>query len=388
MDRYDIVISGAGMVGSILANAAIQKGFKVLLIESNILPHIDEGSDRELRVSAISSQNIEYLTKLGIFKHLINSRIHNYQYMQVWDTRSQASIDFETDFSRHSNLGYMIENNNLIQASIANLKKHESFKLIQNNKIQNLENYGSQLRVELVDGQTIKSKLLIAAEGRKSKVRDLVEIKTTEINYHQWGLVAYVQIQKAPSHTALQAFNQGGPIGLLPFGGGLFSIVWSLEDKHKDEWLSCDSEVFENGLKTAISRDYGEIKLISNRAAFPLTQLYAKQYYKNRIVLCGDTAHGIHPLAGQGVNLGIGDIQELFNNLDLEIIKDDDLLNLNLRKYQRRRISKVIETSEMMSFINDLFKDDSHIKKPLRKLAFNLLNKTRLKNWFASQAGS
>ena len=285
-----------------------------------------------------------------------------------------------------------MENNNLIQAAWQTLATtNEALcDTICETQIKTIENDSSQIRVELSDGENIKSRLLIAAEGRNSAVRQLATIKTQEKDYQQKGLVAYLHIEKAPIKTALQAFNTGGPIGILPISSEekLYSIVWSLPHSQADAMLNCDEQTFNQTVKKAIGKDFGEIQLKSKRAAFPLTQLYAKKYFTNRIVLCGDTAHGVHPLAGQGVNLGIGDIQQLVQLLDKPTLKDDELLHRALKKYQRRRLSKVQETSEMMSFLHHLFLDDKHIKKPLRHFGMNLVNKLPIKKWLMQQAGS
>ncbi|HPI96509.1 MAG TPA: FAD-dependent monooxygenase [Gammaproteobacteria bacterium] len=390
MKKFDLIISGGGMVGSISAVAACQSGLSVLLIESNKSPFLTENSDMDLRVSAVSWQNIEYLKKLGIFQNLYSNRIAPYSHMQVWDTRSQAHINFDADFSSQSCLGYLLENNNLVQAAWKSLDSYPTCEIITGHSIDSLENTGSQVRVQLTDGHEFKSRALISAEGRKSKVREFVNIKTTENDYHQFGLVAYLSIKDAPEFTAFQAFNEGGPIGVLPMGDNLFSIVWSLPKDKVDYWLSCDEQTFEQGIVNALSNHEiaPKVTLKSARVAFPLTQLYAERYFNNRVVLCGDSAHGVHPLAGQGVNLGIGDVQLLFELLDSSVLKDDLLLHKNLRKYQRRRISQVKETSEMMSFLHHMFKDDNHIKKPLRSLGMNLINQSPLKKWFMAQAGS
>ena len=186
----------------------------------------------------------------------------------------------------------------------------------------------------------------------------------------------------------MQAFNHGGPIGILPIKDNSFSIVWSLPEDDCQQWLDCNQQIFQQAVMQAIGKDLGKVTLLSKRAAIPLTQLYADQYFENRVVLCGDTAHGVHPLAGQGVNLGIGDVKQLFEVIDVEVLKDTDLLRLALRKYQRRRVSQVTETSEMMSVLHHLFKDDNHIKKPLRTIGLKLMNNSPLKKWFMSQAGS
>ena len=388
MKRVDVIVSGGGMIGSIAAVAANKLGLSVLLIEANKFEKTQTDAPRNLRVSAISWDNISTLKELGIFECLLSERIQSYSRMQVWDNRTNAEIDFTADFSQQPCLGYLMENNNLVQAAWKYLESSDSCEIIQETTIQSIENNGAQVRVALNNGQEFKSRLLIAAEGRNSSVRQSIGIKTQENSYHQKGLVAYIELTKAPTETALQAFNTGGPIGILPIKEKTFSIVWSLPEDQCQHWLDCEQQVFEQGIKQAIGKDLGEVKLISQRAAFPLTQLYAEKYFENRVVLCGDTAHGVHPLAGQGVNLGIGDIKQLFEVVDIKSLKDDDLLRLALRKYQRRRISQVTETSEMMSALHHLFKDDNHIKKPMRTVGLKLLNNSPLKKWFVSQAGS
>ena len=388
MKKFDIIISGGGMIGSIAAVAATVAGFSVLLVESNRVKNLNIPSPRDLRVSAISWANICTLKKLNIFDKLLIDRVQEYTAMNVWDNRSKAHIEFEANFSQQQCLGYLIENINLVQAAWEQLQSQSHCETLQESTIKLVENEGSQVRIELHDGSLYKTRLLIAAEGRNSSVRQMTGIKCQQRSYHQKGLVAYIKLGKAPKQTALQAFNNGGPIGVLPISDGMFSIVWSLPELNCNHWLNCDKNEFEQGVKSAIGKDFGEVELVSERAAFPLSQLNAKQYFNRRVVLVGDSAHGVHPLAGQGVNLGIEDIELLFYVLDMKILKDNDLLNLALRKYQRRRISKVTETSEMMNMLHHLFKDDAHIKKPLRSLGLNLLNNSPLKKWFIQQAGS
>jgi ubiquinone biosynthesis UbiH/UbiF/VisC/COQ6 family hydroxylase len=388
MKRVDIIISGGGMIGSIAAVAASRQGLSVLLIEAQAMSTIKQDSPRDLRVSAISADNINYLKELGIFTHLLQNRIQAYSKMHVWDNRGDGEITFEADYAQNDYLGYLMENNNLVQAAWNSLD--DNCQTVQQTQIKTIENEGAQIRVELSNGDKYKSRLLIAAEGRNSFVRALAQIKTKETPYHQKGLVSYIKIENAPTQTALQAFNTGGPIGILPINEEekIFSIVWSLPEQQADDWLQCEQQMFEQGVTKAIGKEFGKITLLSKRAAFPLTQLYAQEYFKKRIVLCGDSAHGVHPLAGQGVNLGIGDIQQLLKVINASMLKDDDLLHQALRKYQRRRISKVKETSEMMSILHHLFKDDEHVKKPLRNIGLKIVNNLPFKKWLAGQAGS
>lgn len=390
MKRYDVIISGGGMVGAIAAVATFKAGLTLLLIEAKKKPQLDSESPRDLRVSALSSNNISYLKHLGVFNHLITSRIQAYNHMQVWDNRSSGKIEFETDYSRQECLGYLLENNNLIQAAWGKLEQGSNINTIQQCHIKKMENDDTQVRIELSNGEHCKARLLIAAEGRNSFIRDAIKISTSEKSYHQKGLVAYVKIPQAQKQTAFQAFNMGGPVGILPIdtSTSLYSIVWSLPANDSEHWLKCDKNTFELGLKSAIGKLDWNIELIGNRAAFPLSQMYADAFFNKRTVLCGDTAHGVHPLAGQGVNLGIADIKELFDELDINTLKDNELLHNVLRKYQRRRISQAKETSEMMTFLHELFKDDTFIKKPIRNLGLNIINTLPFKKWLIAQAGS
>lgn len=388
MKRCDIIISGGGMVGSIAALAAASAGFSVVLIESQPSKVLSEEMD--LRVSAISYENRMLLDKLGINKYLHHGRIYPFSHMQVWDnTASQKSqIEFGADFARQDVLGCMMENNNLIQSAWKKLQEYPDCQTLESTKINAIDSDDRQVRVALDNGDSFKARLLIGAEGRHSFVREHAQIKTKKKSYNQYGIVCYVSLTNAPDSTALQAFNNGGPIGILPFGNGLFSIVWSVPDDQYQHWLACNKKDFVTGVKQAIGRDFGEVCLISERGAFPLQRTDAQSYFSQRMVLCGDSAHGIHPLAGQGVNLGLGDVNELFESLDSELLKDNDLLQLHLRKYQRRRLSQVNETSTMMSFLHHLFVDEKYLKKPLRSMGLQVFNRLPIKKWLLTQAGS
>ncbi len=388
MKRYDIIISGGGMVGSVAAAAAVAAGFSVILIEAGPSKALNEEMD--LRVSAVSFKNMKLLAELDIKKYLNLNRTFNFSHMQVWDnsTSQKSQIDFSADFAHQDLLGCMMENNNLIQSAWRKLKECSDCLLLESNTICSIDNDEKQIRVTLDSGEVYKGRLLIGAEGRNSFVREHAQINTQRKSYAQHGVVCYISLSNAPDSTALQAFNNGGPIGILPFGNGLFSIVWSVPDDQYEHWLECDEKDFIAGVKQAIGQDFGDVCLISKRAAFPLQRSDAEAYFFQRMVLCGDSAHGIHPLAGQGVNLGLGDVSELFSSLDLEILKDNDLLQLHLRKYQRRRLSQVSETSTMMSFLHHLFVDDAYFKKPLRALGLQFLNQLPLKKWLLKQAGS
>ena len=194
-------------------------------------------------------------------------------------------------------------------------------------------------------------------------------------------MVAYLQIEKAPKETALQAFNSGGPVGLLPMNGGLFSMVWSLPDEQVNYWLEADEARFINGLQAHINRDFGAVKLVSERQAFPLIKTQANAFYQDRVALLGDAAHTIHPLAGQGVSL--------VSKLAGISIKHFDELALALKKYQRVRMAEVHKTSATMHLLHHLFTNETAPIIQIRALGMKSLHQIpMIKNWLLKQAGS
>ena len=387
MKSYDLVISGAGMVGSLAALMAVKQGYSVLLIEAGELASFDSKKS-DLRVSAISYSNYQLLKSLKVNSNFDKNSLNLFTKMQVWDDRIEAELNFSQDEFNSSALGVMIENKHLIYAIHQELKSFSQIEILSQTKISSFEDRERYVKLTLNTDDEIKAKLLLACDGRDSKIRDFIHIKSESKSYDQKGLVAYVEIPKADNHTAYQVFIEQGPLALLPFGNQLFSIVWTMSHEKAESYKKLNDSEFEKKLESHINAKLGKVKLQSSRASFPLSQLKVAEYFKGRVVLAGDSAHAIHPLAGQGANLGIEDVSLLFDLLKVDDLKNRKQLHIKLRKYQRRRLSKVNETSELMSFINYMFKDDEHLKQPLRSLGFKLINHSPLKKWLLTKAGS
>lgn len=389
MKRFDVVISGAGMVGLMSAIACAESGRSVLLLEKG--PNSDWQPDqaRSLRVSALSAQHMAWFEKLGLAKLWQASRVGHYKQMQVWDNRSHAEITFDSSHSEHEHLGAMVENDHLMWAAGQVLAStHQVTRQFQTT-ITACQNQDKSVQLTLSDGSEVKAGLLLSAEGARSEVRQMMGIETDEKSYQQKGLVAYIELENTTPQTAYQAFNPTGPVGLLPVSDGLFSIVWTLNDDAVDRWLQCDEATFERALKVHINRDLGIPKLVSKRVAFPLKQLQAFQYHQGRVVLLGDAAHVVHPLAGQGVNLGLADAMTLVECTSNVSLKDDVTLMRQLKKYQRRRRAAVSENMLMINGIHQLF---GHQQAPLpwlRSVGMNAVNRMDfVKSWLMKQAGS
>jgi 2-octaprenylphenol hydroxylase len=387
MKKVDIIISGAGMVGAITALSLAQHGFSVLVIDQAPANSFSKETPHQLRVSAIAHKNLQLLEQLGVLPDMFKERLGYYNKMSVWDNRSTGSLDFDHQAGLH--LGAIIENQHITAVTQQKLQEHPQVEVLYENKINQWHSGKRRVDVELESGEEVEAAILISAEGANSSIREQTGIDIKRKDYEQSGLVCNLRITNAPEQTALQAFNATGPVGILPLNDGLFSIVWSLPKDQVDRWLQVDHDKFINGLKAHINRDLGDIELVSERAAFPLRQMYAKQFYQDRVVLIGDAAHTVHPLAGQGVNLGIEDGQCLADLLrDISLRNTEELANA-LKKYQRRRRAEVFKTSEMMTFLHHLFTTDKNSLGFLRAKGMNLLNQINpLKSWLIEQAGS
>ena len=392
---YDVIINGAGMVGAVTALMLAGQGnqdtggeaFKVAVIEHGEQTTFDPAGEHQMRVSAISAHNLALLSELGLDRYWTESRMGFYQHMRVWDNQSTGELDFAA--STQQPLGAMVENNQLIAAAQQLISTHPDIDVFYQQQIDSIECNERSVRLVLKDQQPLQAKLLVGADGARSMVRQSMGIEWIQKPYEQKGLVCYLKMSDAPEKTALQAFNSGGPVGLLPMNDGLFSMVWSLPDDDVDRWLQADEQTFINALKVHINRDLGDIELASERAAFPLYQSQAKTYVKDRVVLVGDAAHTIHPLAGQGGNLGFADAECLATKLKGVRLRDAEALARALKKYQRVRKAEVNKTAATMDALHHLFTHPSPALKPLRAFGMNRLNQLApLKHWLLKQAGS
>ncbi len=396
-ERFDFVFSGAGMVGASGAAALASCGHRVAVIEQHHTPLSATLGPRQLRVSALSLANINWLRQQGIWQHVVPDRLGVYRAMRVWDARTGTQLGFAADLAREPALGVIVENGNLVQAAWKRLQEL-GVAIYAPDQLQAVEDTASaretRVRITTAENRQLASRVLVATDGAASATRQLVGIEVDAQPYGQKGLVAYVHLDGAPQETALQAFAEGGPVGLLPAGeAGLFSIVWSLPEARAEDLLSCPETEFEQRLTDTINHPklgfHLRARLRSQRAAFPLRTQMAAHFVQGRVVLAGDAAHVVHPLAGQGVNLGLQDVAELTRLSEGLDWRNVDEVKLMLRRYARNRRSQAWETAQLMTLINRLFVDDAPGKPLLRNLSLKGVQAAApIKHWLMRQAGS
>lgn len=354
--RQDIVVTGGGMTGLAAACALGQQGFKVAVLEAGPEPTaFDPGSDWDQRVVAINRASQALLENLGAWPLLRRWRLSPYQRMHVRDAGNNSSIVFNAAELGEPDLGHIVENRLIQRALFEVTQSLDTVEWHGNIKVKDIGSDQHDAVATLEDGRIFTAKLIIGADGRFSRVREAAGIELNERDYRQKAVVATVNTEQPSDHTAWQRFLPDGVLAFLPLADGRSSIVWSSE--RGDELMALDDEQFSEALGAAFDHHLGKVIAVSQRAAFPLVGRHANDYVKPRLALIGDAAHTIHPLAGQGVNLGFMDVAELANVLGSSS-RDPGSLAL-LRRYERARrgengmMQKLMEGFQT-AFINDI----------------------------------
>lgn len=351
--NVDVLISGGGMVGASLACALGQHGFRVAVIEAKEPKPFDPQSEIELRVSAISPGSEALLRAVQAWPLIQQRRLCPYQRMHVWDAAGEGAIEFDAVDLGEPYLGHIVENHIIQGALIERLQTLESVSWCCPDGLKRVEFSAEQVEVELESGGRLTAGLLIGADGPMSRVRKLAGIEFHAHSYSQAAVVANVQTEHFHEYAAWQRFLGKGPLAFLPLENGQCAIVWTTTPRQADRLVNQADEQFCAALAVASDFRLGKILSASSRSSFPLRGGQAYPYVNSRIALIGDAAHSIHPLAGQGVNLGFKDVATLFDVL-VKAPKDFGKLPV-LRRYERARKGDNLLTMRAMEGLNILF---------------------------------
>ncbi len=379
---FDIVIVGAGLVGGSLACAIAQESsaqdLRIALIEAGGDAQHFEGEHFDPRVVALTQASQNLLAKIGIWSEVLQTRACAYRDMHVWDGEGTADIHFNCAEVRENHLGHIVENSVIVTALRKKIAEHSNIILIQPAKIVNLVR-DEKVQIELDNGELITTNLLIAADGAQSTVRELAAFQTREWDYGHKAIVTTVQTELPHQATAWQRFMRTGPLAFLPLSTTnqkhFCSIVWSAETEWADELMQLNDAEFCARLGFAFEHKLGKIIHAAERFAIPLRQRHAKTYIQPNIVLVGDAAHNIHPLAGQGVNLGLLDVIALAQEIERALMRKVPLNDFSiLRRYQRQRLAGNLIMMSAMEAFKRLFGSESLMLIWLRNSGMRQLN--------------
>ena len=319
---FDIVIVGAGMVGAALATGLGRSGFRVALVDRGSAPEFDPSLPPDIRVSALSAGSERYLNDLDVWPSMLAMRATPYARLAVWDEtrhplsnllpRKVADVVFDAGNLSARHLGHIVENRITQQALWNSAASLNSVSLFPDNAVSRLENGNTHAAVTLEDGTELECQLVVGADGAASGVRELAGIGVTRDQYQQQAMVISVRYQGAVEDITWQGFYPSGPRAFLPLhsagnGESWASLVWYDSPEQLARLKSLDDRALMAEIQNAFPPELPLLTHIEAKASFPIARQHAKTYVNNRVVLAGDAAHTINPLAGQGVNLGFQD---------------------------------------------------------------------------------
>ena len=372
--QVDVAIVGAGVVGATCALALAKLGLDVALVEGREPPRWS-AENPDLRVYAFAPDNAALLQECGVWDAVLAARAPAYRRMRVWDGAGGGELAFDADALGREQLGWIIENNLLVDRLWAALPA-AGVHLNCPARVESMEQDEEGVRLRLDNGSRVDARLAIAADGADSSLRELAGLQVSAHDYAQRGVVAFVETDASNEATAWQRFLPTGPLAFLPFVDGRSSIVWTLPDSEAQRVLALDDDAFNRELTNAFAARLGEVRVVSNRAAFPLRRQLAESYLAGKVLLMGDAAHVVHPLAGQGVNLGLRDVVRLRDLIvDAQSRRADWTSSHRLARWARECRSANAAAAYTFDGINRMFSNDEMHATLLRGKLLGLAGK-------------
>lgn len=391
--KADVTIVGAGLVGLSAAVAFKQAGFDVVLVDSQgqvpFVPHA-EASSWDQRIYAISPKNAHWLSHLGVWQLLDASRIGHMQAMEIWGDATTTPLRLSAEEVNADDLGFIVEERALKNALMQQVQASGIRTLFGHARIK-LSVSPNQAVLHFQNQPSLESTLLLAADGANSWVRQQMGIGVQQKSYHQTAIVANFGTEKPHANVARQWFSQddlgkSGILAWLPMPTNKISMVWSAPTQYADRLLSLNAAEFTHQVKMAGGSVLGDLTLIGEPAAFPLVLKKADVMAQNSVVLMGDAAHRIHPMAGQGVNLGFRDVMGLLeilaNKHAYQAINDAGLL----RQYARARKSDLLDMLTLTNGLYHLFESKNGVVQKIRNWGLSAANQRGVKKILVAHA--
>lgn len=376
MHPFDVVIVGAGIVGATAACALGEAGVRIALIEARPLPPEPDERLRDARVFAITRASQRIFTALDVWAPILAGGAYPFREMEVWDAGGRGVIRFDCADIGEPCLGHIIEPRIIHAALLERLRSLPSVSLFCPEQLTDITVDADAASIGLQQaGRRLRVDLVVAADGARSVLRRRLGIPTRVHDYRQSSLVARVATEYPHHATARQRFLPGGPLAFLPMEEGWSSIVWTLPTAEAARVLALTPDAFHAALEKAFDFRLGRIIASERRETYPLTRLHAERYVGERVALVGDAAHAIHPLAGQGVNLGLLDAAAV-----AELVQDacrrgcDPGALAVLRRYERWRRGDNLLMMSVLDGFNDLFGAQQGAVRWLRNVGLSVMN--------------
>jgi 2-octaprenylphenol hydroxylase len=369
---FDVLIVGGGLVGASLAASLKAADLSVALVEAQPISFSSEGWDN--RIYAVSPGSAAFLEECGVWQRLDRSRVQQVEQMRVF-----GDEDAELNFSAYQlgapELAFILENRLLQQSLWEILRQQDNLTLFHPARCASVEWHGHAVRLQLEDGHEMQAKLIVGADGRDSWVRRQAGIIEPPTLYQQHGVVANFRAEKPHRGTAFQWFQPDGILALLPLPQQMVSMVWSVSPEKAESLLQLPPEELCAQVAAAANQTLGPLHLVTPPAAFPLRLLHLPRLVQPRLALAGDAAHNVHPLAGQGVNLGFRDARQLAQVLS-QRGPEQDCGNIHLlRRYERAREEDILSMQCTTDSLKKLFTNRDPLLRVVRNAGLNATNR-------------
>jgi 2-polyprenylphenol 6-hydroxylase len=365
--NFDIVIVGGGLAGASLAAALADSKFEIALIERR--RPAAPGPEWDSRVYSLTPASIAFLDDIGVWSRLEGGRISPVYDMRVFGDDGRSRLYFSAYESGVPQLAATVESNRLQHALWQSLERQRNLSLLFPEAPAQLRLSGSGIEISLEGGRSLRARLAVGADGADSWLRRAAEIPVRGRNYGQQGVVANFACERKHRNAAYQWFRRDGVLAYLPLPQERISIVWSTSDAHARELLELPPAQLCRRVAEAAGEMLGSLELLTPAAAFPLMRMNAERLGRDRLALVGDAAHVVHPLAGQGINLGFGDAHALADLLRDAPDPGDRLL---LRRFERARAEDILAMRVVTDGLHALFSADTPVIAWIRNLGLNL----------------
>src|SRR6266702_271114 len=366
---FDLAIIGGGLAGASLAAALAESRLRLALIERKAPAALDPQWDS--RVYALTPASIAFLDRIGAWRRLEAARVTPIYDMRVFGDDGRSRLDFSAYESGVLQLAATVESGRLHHALWQGLERQRNLTLMCPTVTSELRSSADRVEIDLEDGSVVAAKLVVGADGSDSWVRRAAAIDTRAGSYGQLGIVANFACARAHRNIAYQWFRSDGVLAYLPLPDRRVSIVWSTPEAHGRELLAMEPVALCARVSEAGGEALGALEPLTPPAAFPLSRMFADRMAQGRMALIGDAAHVLHPLAGQGVNLGLGDAHSLAELLRGASDPGDRLL---LRRYERARAEDILALRWVTDGLFRLFDANHRVAARIRNVGLNLTN--------------
>jgi 2-octaprenylphenol hydroxylase len=358
MEReFDVIVIGGGLVGTATALALAKIGLRPALVEASPVPALAQDDSWDSRIYAISPGNVRFLDSLGAWVRQDLSRVAPIEAMHIWGDDG-GQLEFSADEASVPALGYIAESRLMQHALWIQVQENPEIAQYTAVQCQQLNFELDHANLTLADGSQLKARLVVGADGGNSWSRLQAGIGTNTYDYEQMGVVANFETELSPRNIARQWFRDDGILAWLPLPGNRISMVWSTDRQHAGELVAMPAELLCNKVAEAGNHLLGNLQLVTSPAAFPLRSQNAEVMAKPRLALVGDAGHLVHPMAGQGVNLGFHDVIQLAEILQSRGAQPDVGDYVLLRRYERARKLDIGAMQAMTTGLHALFGSD------------------------------